>query len=48
MLRLSDEGIKEVIYDSQAIRSLIGIALPHESAPNATTLLKFHRLLEIS
>jgi IS5 family transposase len=43
---LSDEGIEEAIYDSQAIRGFVGIDLNRESAPDATTLLKFRRLLE--
>ena len=43
---LSDEGIEDAIYDSQAIRSFVGIDLNRESAPDATTLLKFRRLLE--
>jgi IS5 family transposase len=43
---LSDEGIEDAIYDSQAIRSFVGIDLRRESAPDATTLLKFRRLLE--
>src|SRR5471030_339452 len=43
---LSDEGVEDAIYDSQAIRSFVGIDLTHESAPDATTLLKFRRLLE--
>ena len=43
---LSDEGIEEAIYDSQAIRAFVGIDLNRESAPDATTLLKFRRLLE--
>lgn len=34
------------IYDSQAIRAFVGIDLTRESAPDATTLLKFRRLLE--
>jgi len=45
-LGLSDEGIEDAIYDSQSIRSFVGIDLTHESAPDATTLLKFRRLLE--
>jgi hypothetical protein len=45
---LSDEGIKDAIYDSQAIRAFVGIDLTHESAADATTLLKFWRLLESS
>jgi IS5 family transposase len=43
---LSDEGIEDAIYDSQAIRGLVGIDLNRESPPDATTLLKFRRLLE--
>lgn len=43
---LSDEGIEDAIYDSQAIRGFVGIDLARESAPDATTLLKFRRLLE--
>ncbi|MFS2134307.1 transposase, partial [Telluria sp. Tellsp131] len=34
---LSDEGIEDAIYDSQAIRGFVGIDLTHESAPDATT-----------
>ncbi len=43
---LSDEGMEDAIYDSQAIRSFVGIDLAREAAPDATTLLKFRRLLE--
>ena len=43
---LSDEGIEDALYDSQAIRSFVGIDLLREAAPDATTLLKFRRLLE--
>jgi IS5 family transposase len=43
---LSDEGIEDAIYDSQSIRGFVGINLTHESAPDATTLLKLRRLLE--
>lgn len=42
----SDEGIEDAIYDSQAIRRFIGIDLARDTAPDATTLLKFRRLLE--
>ena len=41
---LSDEGIEDAIYDGQSIRAFVGIA--RESAPDATTLLKFRHLLE--
>lgn len=44
---LSDEGIEDAVYDSQAIRRFIGIDLNREAAPDATTLLKFRRLLEM-
>lgn len=43
---LSDEGMEDALYDSQAIRRFVGIDLARESAPDATTLLKFRRLLE--
>lgn len=43
---LSDEGIEDAIYDSQSIRRFVGVDLSHESAPDATTLLKFRRILE--
>lgn len=43
---LSDEGIEDAIYDSQSIRRFVGIDLAREDAPDATTLLKFRRLLE--
>ena len=43
---LSDEGIEDAIYDSRAIRGFIGIALNRDTEPDATTLLKFRRLLE--
>lgn len=42
----SDEGTEDAIYDSQAVRGFIGIDLNREAAPDATTLLKFRRLLE--
>ncbi len=45
-LGLSDEGIEDAIYDSQTVRGFIGIDLAREAAPDATTLLKFRRLLE--
>ncbi len=43
---LSEEGIEDALYDSQAIRRFVGIDLNREAAPDATTLLKFRRLLE--
>jgi transposase, IS5 family len=38
---LSDEGVEDAVYDSQSIRAFVGIDLGRESAPDATTLLKF-------
>jgi IS5 family transposase len=43
---LSDEGIEDALYDSQAIRRFVGVDLAREAAPDATTVLKFRRLLE--
>jgi IS5 family transposase len=43
---LSDEAIEDALYDSQAIHRFVGIDLAREDAPDATTLLKFRRLLE--
>jgi IS5 family transposase len=45
-LGLSDEGIEDAIYDIGSVRNFVGVDLIHESAPDATTLLKFRRLLE--
>jgi IS5 family transposase len=41
------EGIEDAIYDSQAIRAFVGIDLGRESAPDATTLLKFRHLVGV-
>ena len=43
---LSDEAVEDAIYDSQSVRAFVGVDLARESAPDATTLLKFRRLLE--
>jgi len=43
---LSDEGVGDAVYESQAIRAFVGIDLSREAAPDATTLLKFRLLLE--
>ena len=43
---LSDEGVEDGIHDSQAMREFVGIDLARECVPDATTLLKFRRLLE--
>lgn len=45
-LGLSDEGIEDAIYDSGSVRRFVGVDLAAGSAPDATTLLKFRRLLE--
>lgn len=43
---LSDEGLEDAIYDSQALRAFLGIDLGREAVPDATTLLGFRHLLE--
>lgn len=43
---LSDEGLEDAIYDSQAMREFVGIDLSRERVPDATTLLRFRRKLE--
>ena len=43
---LSDEGVEDAIYNSYAMRKFVGIDFFEEDAPDATTLLKFRRLLE--
>jgi IS5 family transposase len=43
---LSDEGVEDALYDSQAIRRFVGVDLSHESAPDAMTRLNFRHLLE--
>ena len=43
---LSDEGLEDAVYDSQALRQFSRINLATESVPDATTLLKFRHLLE--
>jgi len=42
----SDEGCEDAIYDSQAIQLFMGIDLARDAVPDATTLLRFRRLLE--
>ena len=42
---LADEALEDAIYDSQALRGFVAIDLSRESVPDATTLLKFRRLL---
>jgi transposase, IS5 family len=43
---LADEALEDALYDSQSMREFVGLDLSRESAPDATTLLKFRRLLE--
>ncbi len=43
---LADEATEDALYDSRALSAFVGIDLARESVPDATTLLKFRRLLE--
>jgi IS5 family transposase len=43
---LADEALEDALYDSQALRNFARIDLAAEGVPDATTLLKFRRLLE--
>lgn len=43
---LADEALEDALYDSQAMREFVGIDLGRQNVPDATTLLKFRRLLE--
>ena len=43
---LADEALEDALYDSQALRGFARIDLGDEGVPDATTLLKFRRLLE--
>ncbi len=45
---LSDEGVEDASYDSYAMRKFMGINFLQEKSPDATTLLKFRRILENS
>ncbi|MEF9387621.1 IS5 family transposase [Ralstonia solanacearum species complex bacterium KE056] len=42
---LSDEALEDALYDSMALRAFAGIDLAVEAMPDATTLLKFRRML---
>lgn len=46
VLGLSDEGTEDTIYDSQSARTFMGLDFSREAVPDATTLLRFRRLLE--
>lgn len=43
---LADEALEDALYDSQALQSFARIDLATDGVPDATTLLKFRRLLE--
>lgn len=43
---LADGACEDALYDSASLRSFVGIDLGRERVPDATTLLKFRRLLE--
>ena len=43
---LADEALEDALYDSHALQSFARIDLAAEGVPDATTLLKFRRLLE--
>jgi transposase, IS5 family len=42
---LADEACEEALYDSASLRRFVGIDLGREPVPDATTMLKFRRLL---
>ena len=43
---LADEALEDALYDSQALQGFARMELAAEGVPDATTLLKFRRLLE--
>ena len=43
---LADQACEDAVMDRQALRRFFGIDLGQERVPDATTLLKFHHLLE--
>lgn len=43
---LADEALEDAVYDSQSMRAFLRINLSVDPVPDATTLLKFRRLLE--
>lgn len=43
---LSDDGLEDAVYDSCAMREFLGVDLSVQDVPDATTVLKFRRLLE--
>jgi IS5 family transposase len=45
---LADLACEEALYDSASLRRFAGIDLGSEPVPDATTMLKFRRLLELT
>jgi transposase, IS5 family len=43
---LSDPGVEEALYDSEAMRGFVGIDLGREPVPDETTVWRFRHLLE--
>ena len=43
---LADEALEDAVYDSYSFRSFLHLDFFDEQVPDATTLLKFRRLLE--
>lgn len=43
---LSDPEVEEILYDSRAMRSFVGIDLGKEPVPDETTILNFRHLME--
>jgi len=43
---LSDPGMEEAVYDSQAMRRFVGIDLGHGAVPDETMVCHFCHLLE--
>ena len=43
---LSAEGAEEAIYDSYSMRNFLGVNFIDEQVPDATTLLRFRRILD--
>lgn len=46
VMGFSDEGMEDAIYDSPSLQLFMGIDLGRDAVPDATTLLRFRRLLE--
>jgi hypothetical protein len=46
MLEISEEGIEGAFFDSQPIRSFVGIDLSHALTPDTATLVELRNILE--